>query len=269
MSEVSRGIIPLEYLASEELDDDWYNHLEASLAKKTVGGKQMELRQIGGFSLLYGRLRVDKKTGKIGHLNIISNRGDRGTVHETSTEKANGDEGAGATKGPRIGTSSPSDGLVTHENTSTTYKTTFGLSNSLFYNPWRKVELGEKSLKRVIEEAVSKDYSHEQLIEACYDVLSQDTFDKKAADEESDLNMKFRHLQASVFIPPLVTNFIPTSREENDTVGKLYGTRTQTIIALHKSGVLHYYERDIHDSDDLEKAALREQHFEFQLESLQ
>lgn len=256
----------MEYLSSNELDDDWYDHLEANLAKKTVGGKQMELRQIGGFSLLYGRLEINKSTGKINHLNIISNRGDRGTVHETRSEKWNIALATGGINDAKNETITPSDAHVTHANTSTTYKTTFGLSNSLFYDPWRKVELGEKDLERVIGEAVSQKYSHDQLIEKCFGVLSQDTFDKEAADGESDLNMKFRQLRQSVFIPPLETKFTPTSREENNTVGKLYGTRTQTIIALHKSGVLHYYERDIHDSDDLEEAVTREQHFEFRLE---
>ena len=35
-------------------------------------------------------------------------------------------------------------------------------------------------------------------------------------------------------------------------VGKYYGTRTQTIILLDKYGNLNYYEKNIHNSDDID-----------------
>lgn len=72
---MSRGILPLDYLCGNELDTEWKNNLAASFRD---GRATIDLSKIGGFSLMYGKLAVNPTTGKIHHLNILSNRGDQG-----------------------------------------------------------------------------------------------------------------------------------------------------------------------------------------------
>lgn len=239
--EISRGILPLEYLSSQLEDDEWFENLELALAAKTIGNVSVSLKKIGGFTLLYGKLSLNPKTGKIRHLNIVSNRGDQGKVHESEIFDTPGEN----------------HGDVAH-------LTTFGVSNSLYYEPWKKVEIGKTKLKELIQTSVDEKYSHRQLIDSCFDVLSYDTFDREAAAKLDDLNDKFLELRKSVFIPPLETGFMSSGTSK--TMGSYYGTRTQTVMAFHKSGVLHYYERDLHSTDkEAEVVMAEEHHFEFKL----
>lgn len=240
--QISRGILPLEYLSSKLEDDEWYDNLELALGKKTIGNESVSLKKIGGFTLLYGQLAINPKTGKINHLNILSNRGDHGKVHESEIF----DTSASAS----------------HDDVA--HLTTFGVSNSLYYEPWPKVELGKKEMRNMIKTSIDEKYDHRQVIDACFNVLSQDTFDREKADKLNDLNDKFLELRKSVFIPPLKTGLL--SPGPYKTMGTYYGTRTQTVIALHKSGALHYYERDIHSTDkEADGTTVEEHHFEFLL----
>lgn len=237
MSEVSRGIIPLEYLQSTELDEDWVSNIEKSLAEKLINKKDpVTLRKIGGFLFVYGQLSIDDSSNKIKPLNILSNRGDRGRVH---VEKK-----------------------LVGEIEDTEHQTTFGLSNSLFYDPWPKVKRGEKLLLDAVNHAVVNRLSTDEFVNSCLDVLSTNTFDMKVANDQSiDFVTKSRELRNSIFIPPLATEM---SKLNIDTMGKYYGTRTQTVILLSKLGVLHYYERNLHDTDTTEED-LQIRHFEFSI----
>lgn len=247
LGEISRGILPLDYLSSISSDEDWYQNLENELAKKSIRDTKVSLRKIGGFSLLYGKLDINHNTGKINHLNILSNRGDRGRVHDSML--------AGAC---------PTDEeLKSHEDVA--YQTTFGLSNSLFYKPWKKVDIGKSRLEELVSKSIVENYTHDELIQHCFDdILSYNTFDAEAADKAQTLEDKFLELRKSIFIPPLKTGV--SKPLKSSFVGSYYGTRTQTVIALHKSGVLHYYEHDIHDSDELSKEfKVKKQHFQIPL----
>lgn len=235
ISEVSRGILPLEYLTSNLLDDKWFETLEESLSHKNVNNLPVLLSKIGGFSLFYGALDFDKETGEVKPLNIMSNRGDRGKVHSkvSDSEELHGE-------------------IATQE--------TFGVSNSLYYLPWKKVDLGRAKLTALVETAVQENYSQQDLIEGCFDILSTDTYDPEIR-KKSTFAEKLVELQNSIFVPPLETHF--DSLPESIPRGKFYGTRTQTVVALHKSGTLHYFERDLHTSDE-EAINLKEQHFKFE-----
>lgn len=201
-SEVSRGILPLAFLELPHEDDlKWQDDIREN---------NVELSRIGGFTLVYGSVCVDPKTHEIDHLKLISNRGHRGTVHDKNSEYKK-------------------------------FEHTFGVSNSLFTDPWKKVEIGTAALEAVAAKGLTQD----ELVKECFSVLSEDTYDK-TVKKNGTWEEKLMELRNSVFIPPLDTGFLPA---ENKTLGRWYGTRTQTVILVDKKGSLHYYERDLHNSD--------------------
>lgn len=219
ISEISRGVLPINYITSNEDDDTWYNNLGTSLASMIGSKEPVELKRIGGFSLLYGQLKL--KDGKIGKLNIISNKGDRGTIFESVDLNSD---------------SNKEDLLHMKEKT-------MGLSNSLFYEPWQKVNSGVKLLHELIQE--SSQFTQQQLVDKLFQLLSTDTFDQSLTDKPF-IEQMFG-LRDTIFVPPLDTHI----KVKSPTTGRFYGTRTQTIILLDKLNTLHYYERDIIDNDDL------------------
>lgn len=235
---VSRGILPLEYLVSDLQDDEWYNGLEERMNTKSgVTGKPTKLSEIGGFSLLYGQLQLDENF-KLRPLNLMSNRGERGKVHSQEVLL---------------------DDMHDHFHR----QETFGLSNSLYYMPWSKVELGRRKLAGLARRAVAQKYSQEELIESCFEILSSDTYDAEIR-KKGTFDQKLKELQNSIFIPPIETPYELKLSETGFAVGKYYGTRTQTVIALSRKGILHYYERDLYQGDT-DKMQIREQHLEFDL----
>lgn len=108
------------------------------------------LNLIGGFTLVYDQLQVDPVTHKMKPLNIISIRGDRGKIH------ASGD-------------------LACDLHKQIALQQTFSVSNSLYYEPWEKVQLGREDLSNLVKTAVESDYSHEQLVEGCFGVFSRNS----------------------------------------------------------------------------------------------
>lgn len=234
LSEVSRGILPLDYLESNLPDREWFATLEDKLSQNSTSGRPVTLSNIGGFSLVYGKLELDPTSGKIKPLNIMSNRGDFGKLHATVVD-----------------TEDLHQEIAAQE--------TFGLSNSLYYAPWKKVQLGTSKLSAMIQTSIAKNYSLDEIIESCFEILSTDTYDSEIRKKGSFMN-ELEELQNSIFIPPLQSHYDLLKRSA--TVGKYYGTRTQTVIALHKSGTLHYYERDLH-LEDSDKVNFRAQHFKF------
>lgn len=239
-SKVSRGILPVEYLTSSLNDEDWYNTLNDNLTASFSTGDPVNLGDIGGFTLIYGKLETDPKLGRLVPLNIMSNRGDRGRIHVSS-------EGA------------------TDPHFEIAQLSQFSVSNALYYEPWPKTKLGNSKLANVVASAIEKSYTQAELAEACFGVLSHDTYDR-AISEKINLfsEAKISELRNSIFIPPLNTTGDDTESEGPNCKSKFYGTRTQTVIMYHRSGKLHYYERDLHD-DDSETQRVKNQHFEFDL----
>lgn len=230
ISEVSRGVLPIEYLTSNLDDEIWYENLEETLAQKVAVEKKRVLNLIGGFTLVYGKLELDPKTNKIKPLNIISNRGDRGKIHA-------GHDLAGDL----------------HQQIA--LQETFSVSNSLYYEPWKKVQLGCDGLSELVKSAIDLRFTHEKLVKECFDVLSKDSF--PSLIKTHDPPEKIDQLKDSIFIPPVICN-------KGLTAPVLYGTRTQTVILFHKSGTLHYYEKDLHSTEEREIKE-KNQYFKFDL----
>lgn len=246
VSEVSRGILPLEYLTSDLTDDEqWYNTLEEKLSKATIAGTPAKLDQIGGFSLVYGKVEVDAATGRLKPLNIMSNRGDRGKVHSFAD-------------------------CATDLHEEIAKRSVFGLSNSLYYHPWKKVELGTSKLRTLVADAVEEDYSLDRLVESSFELLLTDTYDPEVRNLGEGASLeKLKELQNSIFIPPLEYESSTVASDKlfsPPPFGQYYGTRTQTVIMYHKSGTLHYFERDLHP-DDQKAMKIRRQHYKFDLHS--
>ena len=128
-----------------------------------------ELKGVGGFSMICGTLRPGE--GNLEALAVISNRTDAR------------DDGVEATA-HWIGT---------------TKGETHGLSNSLFDDPWPKVEIGKKLLDEMISDATKSEIPEEELIEKCFSILGHDTLPVFQVDDtyETEINA----LRDSVFIP--------------------------------------------------------------------
>ncbi|KAI5951115.1 hypothetical protein KGF54_004189 [Candida jiufengensis] len=222
LCEVSRGVLPLSYLKSNLSDEEWREQLMSEVENND---NKIDITKIGGFSLLYGHLKLDSQTQKIEHLNILSNRGNYGKIFET------------VENGNIVESEYDDDGI--------SEKTTFGLSNSLYNEPWKKVKMGEKLLNSLIETSIQKNYNQEKLVEECFKVMKTDTYDK-TINEGKSFDTKILELRNSIFIPPIKRN----GPESNLlSIGDYYGTRTQTIILLTKTGELNYYERNLHMAD--------------------
>lgn len=145
------------------------------------------LRGVGGFSLLCGTLRPDpKRKGKLQPLAVISNRTeerDAGVESHALWIGGSPKEEAGM-KGK--------DKVVDGE--------THGLSNSLFDDPWPKVEIGRQLLDEVVFRSVEDGVDEAELVERLMEVLSHDTLPKigKGDSYETEIGA----LVHSVFIPP-------------------------------------------------------------------
>ncbi|ABN65260.2 predicted protein [Scheffersomyces stipitis CBS 6054] len=257
LSEVSRGILPLDYLCTNKSADKWHRTLESSLSHVTRG--KVELSQIGGFSLVYGQLSIDPKTGKLNHLNILSNRGDHGKIHASAKDNSNEEREEKEEADEEEEDDDEEDDL--HGDISN--KTTFGLSNSLYYEPWKKVKLGEELLHELVEKSKEMKLSQEALVSECFKLLSHNTYDKEVA-KQKDFSKKITELRNSIYIPPLETYISPSARLL--TAGKYYGTRTQTILLLDRFGYLNYYEKNIHNSDDVDDDNIVFNHYRFNID---
>ncbi|KAI5948853.1 hypothetical protein KGF57_005251 [Candida theae] len=216
MKQVSRGVLPLSYLETTKSDDEWRDSFSMEMQN---GNATLDLKNIGGFTLLYGSLRVNPEDG-VDHLNILSNKGHHGRVFEKSVQQSGG-------------------------LNSISTKSTFGMSNSLYNDPWKKVELGERMLKELISASVESSLTQDQLVEECFKLLSHDTYDR-AIMKQHDFDVKVLALRNSIFIPPLKRE---GAESHLASIGEYYGTRTQTIILVDRLGNLNYYERNLHSSD--------------------
>ncbi|KAF8004557.1 hypothetical protein HF325_000014 [Metschnikowia pulcherrima] len=236
VSKVSRGILPIDYLTSSLDEEEWYRTLEVNLTKSIGDGEPVTLGDIGGFTLIYGKLQKDPLSGKLAPLNIMSNRGDRGKIHASVSDD-------------------------TDQHSDIAKQEHFSVSNSLYYEPWAKANLGTELLAQVVSDAVNKDYTQEELTEACFQILSTNTYDPSIQHNKDEFSeAKLVELRNSIFIPPLDTAKASATPFDGASENRFYGTRTQTVIMYHKSGDIHYYERDLYDGDtNIQK--VRYQHF--------
>lgn len=224
-----RGVLPIDYLSAGLSDTDWQQQLQN---RHALNGSKIDLEDIGGFTFVYGKVSLDPITKQVKPLSVLTNRGELGQILK-------GD---------------PSD-----PHFEISHKKTFGISNSLYYEPWRKVEIGEVLVDKLIDTAVKNEYDEKALVDGCIDVLSTNTYDSDI-QKYGGWFAKVQELQNLVFIPPLDTQ----AEEHTFVLGKYYGTRTQTVILIDRGGNLHYYEKDLHSSDDLEKPPVM-RHYTFKI----
>ncbi|CAK9436273.1 uncharacterized protein LODBEIA_P08310 [Lodderomyces beijingensis] len=225
MKETSRGVLPLDYLCSTQTDEEWTSSHISDMAIGIGNGNgngHIDFSKIGGFTLLYGNLKLNSSTGKIDNLNILSNRGHCGKVFSPASA---GD------------TLSVADAIECKE--------TFGLSNSLYNEPWKKVFLGEELVSNLMNSADLNTLSERQLVDKCFQILSNNTY-SEAIRKQHDFDKKLLELRNSIFIPPIARG---GPKSNCASIGEYYGTRTQTVVLLDKQGNLNYYERNLHSSD--------------------
>lgn len=192
------------------------------------------LKGIGGFSLLCGRLRKSR-SGGIEPLAVISNRTlDAGTVHWIAG----------------------SQGEV------------HGLSNSVYGDPWPKVNMGMTLLRTAIEASIEANDTEDDLVERLLNLLSVNTL--PAARKGDSLETYTQNLRESIFIPPLGNSGMALSAEEiaaargtesrdvldseamTKSEGKkpIYGTQKQTVVLVNKKGVVTFVERTLFDNEE-------------------
>lgn len=253
----SRGGMVTAWLTSPEDED-----AGAFVERLLDGG----VKDVGGFSLLCGKLRRRKEGGKneVTPLAIVSNRCGAAEEVPWIAEKR---------------------GEV------------YGLSNTSYMDPvtWPKVELGKEKLSQAINESVKESLGEDDFVRKLFDVLDTDTL--PPADGQSFEDIIFQ-LRKSIFIPsigdPIPTVGIPktdaisTTNQANtklsDAVEDLeaeetpstalppimsgpYGTQRQTVMLVDWDGKVSFIERSLWD--DCGKPIPRgegDMKFEFQIE---
>lgn len=217
----SRGGMPKAYLTTpaRQLESD------KDFAKRLIN--DVGIHDVGGFSLLYGRLRPGYE-GLFHGLSIISNR-----------------------------TSSAAGLVKVAEKTGETH----GLSNSHFGDlTWPKIVHGEHLLSQAIKSSIFRQDPQEKLIDGLFDVLSVDTMPKRQVGE--DWNTYARQLRNSIFIPPVGGE--PVAAKPADEVAAaegtdtpdpadvklgapVYGTQKQTVVLVARDGTVTFTERTLFD----------------------
>ncbi|KAK4619936.1 hypothetical protein CLAFUW4_11229 [Fulvia fulva] len=227
----SRGAITNSYLTippgSGETEED--------LAERLM--KDVGIRDMGGFTMLYGKLRAPTQTGgnmpggNMPGLAIISNR----------TESS-----------------------IKLRRIATQQDEIHGVSNSHFGDTtWPKVVRGEELLDRIIQGNISSSsQSQGHFVEDLFSILCVDDIPKRKIEEDWD--MYVRHMRSSIMIPPAKGQIIENRAADQLRVGdaggtetpdhakvepgrKAYGTTKQTVILVDKQGKVTYVERTLFD----------------------
>lgn len=141
------------------------------------------VRDVGGFSLILGRLRRDRRDGgedlphRLEPLAIMSNRN------------------LSAADVPWI--AGERDGVYALSNTSYTDHTTASASS-----PWPKVDDGKRLVREVVAEAVAQRWDETRLVEALFRrVLDVDTLPRPAGGVPFEAYIQ--ELKKSIFVPPI------------------------------------------------------------------
>jgi uncharacterized protein with NRDE domain len=208
------------------------------------------VRNVGGFSLLCGKLRKNSEKNALEPLAIISNRND----------KLDGI--------PWIG-----------EERDQVY----GLSNTSYYDPvaWPKVENGKKLLTETIHKSVEEGLDEDGLVDELFKVLDTDTL---PVGPDMGFEDYIPVLKQSIFVPPIGDDHHREAMErarkkgkkaelveaEKDLLGEerpaessqgfdsgMYGTQRQTVILVDWDGNVTFRERALWDAsgDAIERPA--------------
>lgn len=219
--------------------------VESFVRRMVHGG---EVKGVGGFSLICGKLRRAKGQDNIEPLAILSNRHD----HMDHVPWICGQRGS-----------------------------VVGLSNATYVPPeqeavgpvWPKIQLGSEMLAQVV--TADADVSEEELKDALFKILDDDRFPKT---DDMDLEEGIPLLKNSIFIPAfggpehqremqearqrgkvhvgehgeaaeeLTIDARPDDNPNGFSTG-LYGTQRQTLILIDWDGNVTYKERSLWDSN--------------------
>ncbi|KXL51164.1 hypothetical protein M433DRAFT_1874 [Acidomyces richmondensis BFW] len=233
----SRGALVNAYLTMEHESDE-------AFVKYLVD--EIGVGNVGGFTLLFGRLRNPKSGSRPG-LGIVSNR-------TRSVEEVK-----------RIADRSGQ---------------TLGVSNSHYGDlSWPKVVQGELLLKETVQANMTRRDDREHFINSLFDILSVDTLPRPQPGD--DFQVYTRQMRKSILIPPVgaesgrskpadkvaIENRTDTSDHNCAKAGEgLYGTQQQTVILVDREGKVVYVERTLHDAkgEQMQKD-MNERRYEFQI----
>jgi uncharacterized protein with NRDE domain len=218
----SRGAVVNSFLKTPSNSGQTTEEVAEALIAEGVDG-------IGGFSLLFGRLRNPEKQSQRSTkpgLAIVSNRSK--DVHDVTWLCKDPGE-------------------------------THALSNSHYGDQsWPKVVRAE----RMVQEGIKKSYaikeSKEALIARLQEVLSVDTLPRQKVGEDWDIYLN--QLRNSVFVPPIgddnlqrkkdadqlrAANGTPNGTAHVDVNSGVYGTQKQTVILVDRQGNVTFVERTL------------------------
>ncbi|KAL1955481.1 hypothetical protein VTO42DRAFT_8507 [Malbranchea cinnamomea] len=146
---------------------------------------------------------------------------------------------------------------------------TVALSNTAFGDrSWPKIVQGEELMRQAIHTSVKLGESEDQLVYRLLDLLSTDTLPR--LEEGRCMETYIDLLRQSIFIPVIgnneeskrnadevcgskvheKTDIVPNGPEDhNSYMTGLYGTQKQTVVLVHKSGRVKYFERTLYDDN--------------------
>ncbi|KAK0896073.1 hypothetical protein LTR02_011465 [Friedmanniomyces endolithicus] len=244
-SNVSRGGLVSAYFAKAALESDGEESYDG-FVRRLVG--EVDVKKVGGFTLLFGRLRKPDGEGRVPGLGVLSNR----TSSAEGVFRICGELGE-----------------------------TQGLSNSHFGDrEWPKVVQGEKLLSEAISGSISRGEDQEGLVERLFGVLSVDTLPRPKPGE--DFQAFTKQLRNSILIPPVggeaaqskpadkiaAADGTGTPDHSGVKVGDgVYGTQKQTVVLVDMRGRVNFIERTLHDGDGgLDSDDNKDRRYEFIIE---
>ena len=244
---VSRGGLVSAYVAATATttETDGEESYEG-FVRRLVG--EVDIKKVGGFTLLFGRLRKPDGEGRVPGLGVLSNR----TSSAEGVFRICGELGE-----------------------------TQGLSNSHFGDrEWPKVVQGEKLLAEAVSGSIDRGEDQEGLIERLFGVLSVDTLPRPKQGE--DFQAFTKQLRNSILIPPVGGEAVESKPADKiaaaDETGApdhggvkvgdgVYGTQKQTVVLVDTRGKVTFVERTLHDGEgQTDPYASRDRRYEFTIE---
>ncbi|KAK9315136.1 NRDE protein-domain-containing protein [Lipomyces starkeyi] len=297
ISLLSRGILVKHFLTSRCTSTQQW--IENAIENAGPGG----LSSVGGFSMVCGILRRNHENRRKSYCDESTDYRQKEIPAEVGNERL--ETFAILTNRSTSlvdGTSwifSPShlvNPTIKHEDTEG-IKTrirahTYGISNSLYTDPWPKVHKGCDLLASAITNdilAQASEVDTDSFIESLFKILLLDDMPSKILSSP-DPNEIFDSLRHTIFVPVFQatndllrdTESVSNPDSENTCVtskstltdvdgrpiksafsepptkpytfikGKYYGTRTQTVVLVSNEGHVQYIERTLHERDDIE-----------------
>ncbi|KAK8199852.1 NRDE protein-domain-containing protein [Phyllosticta capitalensis] len=258
--EKSRGAIPNAWLKLAPNSTE----STADFAQRLVDEEQV--KGVGGFSLLYGRLQ-----------DVVSKHDDNDGHHANGVSS----NGVKDRKGLAILSNRTPDvhGLIWVAGSP---GETHALSNSHYGdNSWPKIVRGEEATAAAVAASVAAGETRDQLLERLFGVLSTDSLPKHQHGESWEVYL--RQLRNSIFIPDIgregdgtvakPTDEISFSKNGNETADAnvptsgIYGTQRQSLVLVDRDGRVTFVERSLFDAEGRPIGRGKgDQKFEFQIE---